>query len=244
MSTYDQYAAEIHRQLHQVETTQRPAIEQTARWVADALMRDRFLWAFGTGHSHMIAEEIFYRAGGLARGAPILAPKLMLHDEAIEATYLERKSGYAEEILLQHPLATGDVLVVGSNSGRNAVPIEMALGGKARGLKVVGITNLTQSRQWPSRHASGKRLFEVVDLVIDTCGVDGDAAVTIDRFPHRIGPTSSLTALMIINLVVVQAIEYSVQAGHLPEVYISSNTRGDDHNERLLEKYRTHIRHL
>lgn len=244
MSAYDQFTAEVHRQLQRVETTQRPAIEQAARWVADALARDRFLWAFGTGHSHMVAEEIFYRAGGLARGAPILEPKLMLHDQAIEATYLERKSGYAEAILSQYPLAAHDVLVVASNSGRNAVPIEMALGGQTRGLKVVGITNLNQSRQWPSRHPSGKRLFEVADLVIDTCGINGDAAVTLDGFPHQIGPPSSLTGLMIINLMVVQAIEYCVQGGHPPEVYISSNTMGDDHNDRLLEKYRTHIRHL
>ncbi|MSU35883.1 MAG: sugar isomerase domain-containing protein [Pedosphaera sp.] len=244
MSAYDQFIAVVQHQLKNVETTQRPAIEQAAHWVAEALARDRFLWAFGTGHSHMVAEEIFYRAGGLARGAPILEPKLMLHEQAIEATYLERRSGYAREILAQHPLAAGDVLVVASNSGRNAVPIEMALGGQALGLKVIGITNLTQSRQWPSRHASGKRLFEVVDLPIDTCGIDGDAAITLEGFPHRVGPPSSLTGLMIINLMVVQAIEYCVQAGHPPEVYISSNTQGDDHNNRLLEKYRTHIRHL
>ena len=121
MKAYDLYAAEVRRQLLLVETTQRAAIEEAARWVADALRADRFLWAFGTGHSHMVAEEIFYRAGGLARGAPILDPALMLHDNAIEATYLEREAGRAEAILKAYPIQAGDVLVVASNGGRNEI---------------------------------------------------------------------------------------------------------------------------
>jgi uncharacterized phosphosugar-binding protein len=244
MSAFDSFAAEVSRQLRLVETAQRPAIEKAAQLVADALQRDRFLWAFGTGHSHMLAEEIFYRAGGLARGAPMLVEDLMLHEKAIEATYTERKQGYAEEILQSYPLQPGDALVVASNGGRNAVPIELALGARNRGLRVIVITNLTQSRNWPSRHPSGKRLADCGDVVIDNCGVDGDAAITIGGFAHRIGPPSSITGMFIINAIVVQAIEYAVNAGCAPEVFVSSNTQGDDHNDRLLEKYRRHIRHL
>ena len=244
MSAYDLFLQEVHRQQSLVETSQRPAIEQAARWVSDALVADRFFWAFGTGHSHMLAEEIFYRAGGLARAAPILEDKLMLHDHAIDATYLERESGYAERILKQYPLAAGDVLLVASNGGRNAVPVEMVLGARERGIKTIALTNLAQSRNWPSRHASGKRLFEVADLVIDNCGVDGDAAVEIPGFDFKIGPPSSITGMMIINLIVVQAIEFCLHAGGKPEVFISSNTRGDDHNDVMLLKYKSHIRHL
>ncbi len=244
MSAYDLFVGEVHRQMALVETTQRGAIENAARWVSKALQGDRFFWAFGTGHSHMVAEEIFYRAGGLARGAPILEDKLMLHDHAIEATYLERESGYAARILANYPLAEGDVLLVASNGGRNAVPIEMVLKVRELGVRTVALTNLNQSRNWPSRHSSGKRLFEVADLVIDNCGLDGDAAIQIPSFDFRIGPPSSITGMLIINLIVVQAIEDAVQAGTKPEVFISSNTKGDDHNDRLLEKYRSHIRHL
>lgn len=244
MSAYDLFVGEVHRQMALVETTQRDAIKQAARWVSEALQGDRFFWAFGTGHSHMVAEEIFYRAGGLARGAPILEDKLMLHDHAIEATYLERESGYAARILANYPLAEGDVLLVASNGGRNAVPIEMVLKARELGVRTVALTNLNQSRNWPSRHSSGKRLFEVADLVIDNCGLDGDAAIQLPGFDFRIGPPSSITGMLIINLIVVQAIEDAVQAGTKPEVFISSNTKGDDHNDRLLEKYRSHIRHL
>jgi uncharacterized phosphosugar-binding protein len=135
-------------------------------------------------------------------------------------------------------------LVVASNSGRNAVPIELALGAKARGVRTVAITNRAQSFAWPSRHASGKRLAEVADVVVDNCGVDGDAAVDLPGYPFRIGPPSSITGMLIINLIVAQAIEFAVLAGTAPEAFISSNTHGDDHNDRLLQKYRSHIRHL
>lgn len=244
MSAYDAFVQVARSQFDQVATTQRPAIEQAARWVADALAGDRFLFAFGTGHSHMIAEEIFYRAGGLARGVPMLEEPLMLHENAIEATYKEREPGYATRILNSYPVAAGDVLVVVSNGGRNAVPIELVLEAKSRGLRTVAITNRAQSFRWPSRHASGKRLAEVADVVIDNCGVDGDAAVELAGFPHRLGPPSSITGMLIINLIVIQAVEYAVQCGVQPEVFISSNTSGDDHNDQLLQKYRGHIRHL
>jgi uncharacterized phosphosugar-binding protein len=244
MSAYDQFLSVAWEQMDRVATTQRAAIEQAAGWVADALWGDGFLNVFGTGHSHMLAEEVFYRAGHLARAVPMLDEATMLHENAIDATYQERESGYAEEILDRYRLTAGDVLIVASNSGRNAVPIEMVLGGRRRGLRTVAITNCAQSFAWPSRHGSGKRLAEVAELVIDNCGVDGDAAIEIDGFPHRIGPPSSLTGLLIINLIVAQAIENCVRRGVQPEVYVSSNTNGDDHNTRLLEKYRNHIRHL
>ena len=124
------------------------------------------------------------------------------------------------------------------------LPIELALGARARGMKTVAITNRAQSFAWPARHVSGKRLAEVADVVIDNCGVDGDAAVDLPGFPHRIGPPSSITGMLIINLVIVHAIELAVERGCLPEVFISSNTSGDDHNDLLLQKYRSHIRHL
>jgi uncharacterized phosphosugar-binding protein len=244
MTAYDQFTELARAQFDTVAIQQRKAIFEAAALVAHALRSDRFLFAFGTGHSHMLAEEIFYRAGGLARGVPMLVEPLMLHENAIEATYLEREAGYAEKILDSYPVQAGDVLVVASNSGRNAVPIEMVLGAKKRGLKTVAITNLKQSFAWPSRHASGKRLAEVADVVIDNCGIDGDAGVSIANFPHRIGPPSSITGMLIINLIIVQAIEDAVRSGVEPEVFISSNTNGDSHNDRLLEKYRSHIKHL
>jgi len=244
MSAYENYYAVACEQLEKVFTTQRAAIEQAAAWLGAALASDGWLYAFGTGHSHMLAEEIFYRAGGLAHAAPILDDLLMLHKQAIEATYLERKEGYAAELLKHYPIESGDVLIVASNSGRNAVPIELALTASERGLKVIVITNLAHTRAWPSRHASGKRLADAGDLVIDNCGVEGDASVELPGMISRIGPTSSITGAFIVNAIIVQGIENALAQGVMPEIYISSNANGDDHNDKLLQKYKSHIRHL
>lgn len=244
MNICDQYYAVVQQQMEQVFTTQRSAVEQAAAWLGEALARDRWLYAFGTGHSHMLAEEIFYRAGGLAHAVPMLDSKLMLHENAIDATYVEREEGYAKSLLQLYPVEAGDVLIVASNSGRNAVPIELALEGKQRGLKVVVVTNLRHTMAWPSRHSSGQRLADAGDVVIDNCGVSGDACLPIPGMPSLIGPTSSITGMLIINLIIARGIELALQSGVAPEIYISSNSNGDDHNNRLLTKYRSRIRHL
>ena len=216
MSAYEKYYTVACEQLEKVFTAQRAAIEQASAWLGEALANDRWLYAFGTGHSHILAEEIFYRAGGLAHAVPILDDLLMLHKQAIEATYLERKQGYAAELLMRYPVACGDVLIVASNSGRNAVPIELALTGRERGLKVIVITNLAHTRAWPSRHPSGKRLADAGDLVIDNCGVEGDACVELAGMLSLVGPTSSITGAFIINAINVQGIINALARGVAP----------------------------
>ena len=244
MNAYDRYFTAAREQLEKVYTTQRAAIEQGAAWLGEALARDRWLYAFGTGHSHMLAEEIFYRAGGLAHGVPMLDTSLMLHENAIEATYIERREGYAADLLKHYPIEAGDVLVVVSNSGRNAVPIELAMAGRERGLKVIVLVNLAHCLAWPSRHPSGKRLTDVGDLVIDNGGVSGDACLELPGMPSKVGPTSSITGTFIINALIVQGIEDALARGVTPEIYISSNSNGDAHNNELLAKYKSRIRHL
>jgi uncharacterized phosphosugar-binding protein len=244
MTAYEKYYAAARDQLDKVFTTQRAAIEQAADWLGETLAKDRWLYAFGTGHSHMLAEEIFYRAGGLAHAVPILDDLLMLHKEAIEATHLERREGYAASLLKHYPVVKGDLLIVASNSGRNAVPIELALLGRERGLKVVIITNLAHTQAWPSRHSSGQRLADVGDLVIDNCGVHGDACLDLPGMAAAVGPTSSITGAFIVNAVIVQGIENALGRGVAPEIFISSNSNGDDHNDKLLQKYKNRIRHL
>ena len=244
MNACDLYYAAACQQLEKVFTTQRAALEQAAEWLGQALAADQWLYAFGTGHSHMLAEEIFYRAGGLAHGVAMLDSRLMLHENAIEATHVERREGYAGELLNRYPVQAGDVLVVASNSGRNAVPIELAMAGRERGLKVVVIVNLEHCRAWPSRHTSGRSLAEVGDLVIDNCGIPGDACLELPGLPSKVGPTSSITGMFIINALIVRGMEIALALGKAPEIYISSNSDGDKHNEVLLSKYRSRIRHL
>jgi uncharacterized phosphosugar-binding protein len=240
----DRFFALTLQTLERLRATQWDAIATVAGWLGEALARDGWLYVFGTGHSHLVAEEVFYRAGGLAHAVPMLDPRIMLHENAIQATYTEREPGFAARLIAHYPVAPGDVLIVVSNSGRNAVPIEMALAGREKGLRVAAILNRAQSDAWPSRHPSGKKLADVAEVVIDNCGPNGDAWLHLPGMPGPIGSTSSLVGLLIIQLIQVRAVELALARGVAPEMYISSNTAGDPHNERLLEKYRHRIRHL
>lgn len=244
MNAIDRYYDLLMGQMEAIRNTQWAGIQRAGEWLGESLARDGFLYAFGTGHSHMLAEEIFYRAGNLARACPMLDSNLMLHQEAIEATYKEREEGYAARLMDLYPVREGDLLIVASNSGRNAVPIEMALEGRRRGMKVVAITNMAQSRAWPSRHSSGKLLADAADLALDNCGVNGDACLDLPGLPGKIGPTTTSTGALILNAIIIQGIEHALAQGHPPEIFISSNTNGDDHNDRLLQKYKARVRHL
>lgn len=238
------YLDTVLQQIHSAVSSQMKALESAAQAVARALAEDRFLYAFGTGHSHMLAEEIFYRAGGLARAAAVLDPPLMLHQGAAASSKLEQQPGYAASLLDRYPLAAGDVLVIASNSGRNAVPVEMALIASERGLRTIAITSLQHSQAFPSRHPSGKRLFEIAEIVLDNQAVPGDAAVDLPGLPRRVGPTSSITGILLLNLTVVRAVELLVEQGRIPEVYASSNADVPGWNDQLIAKFQSRLRHL
>ncbi len=244
MTAADRYLEIALEQIRNATDTQRGAIDASAGLVAEALVAGRFLYAFGTGHSHMLAEEPFYRAGGLARAAAILDPPLMLHEGAAASSQREQQTGYAAQVLDRYPVAAGDVLVIASNSGRNAVPVEMALTARERGLRTIAITSLAHSRAFPSRHPSGKRLFELTDVVLDNCGVPGDAVLDLPGLPRRIGPTSTIVGALLLNMVVVRAVEISITRRHTPDIYASSNADVPGWNDALIAKYQPQIRHL
>jgi uncharacterized phosphosugar-binding protein len=169
---------------------------------------------FGSGHSHIISEEAFFRAGGLAPVNPILDPRFLFLEGAMESTRAERESGYAKTLLCRHDIQSDDAAIIVSSSGRNAMPIEMALEMRYRGIKkVIAITNLSQSARSESRHASGKRLFELVDLVIDNCVPEGDAAVDMPDSVQKIGPTSTVAGAAIINAIIIEAAAALLQRG-------------------------------
>ena len=189
---------------------------------------------FGTGHSHLLAEEPFYRAGGLVRVRPILFDGLMLHAGASLGTTLERLDGLAEALLAHHPIRPGDVLIVISNSGGNAVTSQMARAAQGLGATVIALTSLQHARSDHARHSSHPRLHEIADITIDNHGVTGDAAVEIQGMASPVGPTSTVAGAAVINAIVVEAVALIAERGTPPEVYLSSNVEGgDDVNARL-----------
>ena len=240
----DTYLLRIREQMDQIATRQRTAIETAGTWMAEALAAGRFVFVFGTGHSHLLAEEPFYRAGGLVGVVPILDDDLMLHRSASRSTDLERESGRAGPLLSRYGVTRGDFLLIASNGGRNAVPIEMALEARQRGARVVALTNLAQTRAWPSRHPSGQHLADVADLVVNNEGVDGDAAVEIPGISTRVGPTSTVTGALIVNLMALHCLEVTVARGGTPDVFVSSNAGGEAHNASRIAALRPVNPHL
>ncbi len=214
-----------------------PNIAAAAQLVADALEAERTIHVFGTGHSHMLAEELFYRAGGLVRVKPLLFEGLMLHASAPLSTSLERLHGLADALLLDHPVGAGDVLIAASNSGSNAVTSELVSRVRDNGASVIAITSLQHATSARARANDLPRLHELADVVIDNGGCVGDAAVEIRGFAKKVAPTSTVVGTAILNAIVAEAVQLLVDRGITPEVYSSSNTEGGDaDNSRFVHR--------
>lgn len=238
------YIQGINQLIETVTNTQAEAMEQAARLCADALMKEGFIFTFGTGHSHMLAEEIFYRAGGLARVCPILEDALMLHRNAARSSQYERMPGLAGLLLDDiDAVKNGGVLFLFSNSGCNTVAIDMAEEAKKRGLSTVCITNMIHSRAMTSRHPEGKKLYQVCDVVIDNCGCLGDAFVDVGG--HCTGASSTVIGAMVMEAIVCRTVEMVKEAGASCETFISGNTHGGDAaNAAAIAKYKPLVKAL
>lgn len=239
------YLRNIQQLLEKLENTQEQVIEQVAQVCADCIYNGGLLYFFGTGHSHLVCEEPFYRAGGLASIYPILETDLMLHEGASKSSSYERIEGLGNVVVSHTPLGKGDVLILISNSGRNCAIIDAAMEARKRGAITVAITSLNHTTHVTSRHSSGLNLYQVCDYVLDNGGVVGDASVELEGLKQKIMPTSSVMDITLVNLVLVNTVELLLQKGMAPPVFTSANTdEGDSANKSILEMYKPRIPHL
>src|SRR5687768_10350764 len=181
ITALDQYLQAVRELQTRVVESQRAILIQVAERMAETTRKELRIFLFGTGHSHLIAEEGFYRAGGLANVVPILTEHVMLHHLPSLGSRLERTPGLAELILERYAPQPEEMLFVFSNSGVNQLPVEMALRGRERGLFVVSISSLDYARQAPLS-ALGMRLDQSADLALDNGGVPGDACLALEGF--------------------------------------------------------------
>lgn len=220
-------------------------MDQAAGWIANTLENKGWIYTSGTGHSHMLAEEIFYRAGGFARVIPILDPDLMLHKDASGSTEVERREGYAAELLKEYKMTENDVFIISSNSGRNAVSVEMAQIAQNSGAKVIVLTNLSHSKSVNSRHSSGLKLYQVCDVFLDNFGEIGDASVTLKGSHSKMGATSTVIGAALLHSIMIQAASILLEKGIQPEIFNSSNSdEGEVNNNSLILKYESQVRIL
>jgi uncharacterized phosphosugar-binding protein len=204
-------------------TAQADRIQDIARAVAGALSSGHRVVTFGTGHSHLVAEDMYARAGGLAAVEAVLEPSLMLHEGPAKSSALERLPGYGAVLVGQAALGTGDVAIVISNSGRNAVPVEFAESARSRGCTVVAITSLEHSRSVRSRAPGGHLLMDVADLVIDNGAPPGDAVVSLPGQPTHTGAVSTVTGSAIVQAVTAEVAQLLLSEGRDPDLLTSNN---------------------
>jgi uncharacterized phosphosugar-binding protein len=236
------YITRIKELCTKLETVEKDSLHTAALRTAQSIEKGGIIHVFGCGHSHMMGEEVFYRAGGLVPVHPILIEELMLHKGAVQSSTLERSQDYAQSFLDQLDIRQEDLLIVASTSGRNPVPIDVALNGKQKGAFVVGITSLSYSKDQPSRHTSGKYLYDAVDLVINNHSKQGDGLIPIDTMGISYGPSSSIIGLTIINSIMVGAIDRLIELNIDPPIFKSGNIDGsDEHNQKLIETYKNRI---
>jgi uncharacterized phosphosugar-binding protein len=240
-----QYIENIENIMKDIKENQLEVIGAVAGKFAETLMNNGRIHAFGTGHSHMFALELFYRAGGLVNINPMLEESLMLHSSAVKSTSMERLEGYGQILFDHYGLRSGDLLVIASNSGRNSVSIDLAAIAKANGVSVIVLTSMEHTLSSSSRHSGGKRLYEFGDLVLDNRGCKGDASIEIDGFGRKVSPTSTVIGTMLLNAIAAQAVQIMIDRGYEPEVFSSSNIDGGDQvNSKYIEKYKGVIKAL
>ncbi|MDR1144357.1 MAG: SIS domain-containing protein [Spirochaetaceae bacterium] len=231
------FFTEIHGLINTIQETQTEAIQKAAEEIAPRLERGGLLYVFGSGHSHVLAEEVFSRAGGLIQAKSIVPHELTVDLDMDKSTLMERTDGLAEIIFSTTKIRKADILILVSNSGRNAVPVQMALGAKQRGIFTIGMTNVNHSKGVSPRDKSGKKLYELCDVVLDTCGPKGDALLQPPGKSWAIAPVSTIVGAVIMEALVCAVVETMLSHGVEPPVYQSANIDGnDDYNRRAREQ--------
>ncbi len=224
----------VQEKLGLIETTQAAAIQSAAKAAYRSIRAGRRFYLLGSGHSHMIAEEMYTRAGGLGCVSPMLPPELMLHEHPHKSTLLEREASYAGVLLAMYPLTKGDTLLLASNSGRNAMMVELAIRARARGVFIVALTSLAGGALQASRHPSGKKLGDCADVVIDNCGDDGDVSCHIEGCKAMMGATSSIAGCYVAQKLGMEIAGLFRADGLEPPVFLSSNVDGGDEWNKAL----------
>jgi uncharacterized phosphosugar-binding protein len=232
MDTARGYMRELVRRLSEPALVNQlaPAVEA----VVASYRAGGLTYVFGTGHSHLLALELHYRAGGPAFVVPVLDPGLMLHEGAIASTARERESGAAAAAFARYQIRPRDVVIVISNSGVNAAPVEAARIARAAGAAVVALT----SRAYSEASAKGRpTLAGGADIVIDNGLPAGDALVDLPGTPLKAGPGSTAIGAALLHALFAEAAA-RLSADGPPPIFLSANMPGAAENNRdLVERY-------
>lgn len=237
----DRYLDETVNLLNKIRQTQGDKIDMAAKVVADVIKNDGIIYIFGCGHSHLIALDCFYRAGGLANVSAMLDTDLMLHNGAAKSSKMEKMPGIAEAVLDRYCLTDKDLLFIVSTSGKNAVPVEMAKEATKRGIRNIAVV----SSSYFNDKKSAPLLYECADMYIDNCVPHGDAVIDVTGAGTKMGSLSTAASSYVLGAVLMEGAELAGKSGAELPVYMSGNVEGGkEFNEKLIRKYLPRIKHL
>ncbi len=236
-----QYLDAARQAIDAIEATQLPAIRQAAARFADAILAGRLVHVFGTGHSRIAVEEMFPRYGSFPGFHPIVELSMTFHNPVVgangqrQAMFLENVQGFGPILWRNFAISPADALLAISTSGCNAVTVDVAVEAKRLGLYVVALTALAHSQVSQSKHASGRKLHEVADLVIDHQAPPGDSAVWVEGLDTPVSPISTVSGCTVINLIKAEVARLLTEAGAPPRVLTSACHVGPDRARDLFE---------
>jgi len=235
------YLTKINSLLDKILKEEKNKILSSARLIRDSYKKGGQLYIFGTGHSRLLGEEAFHRAGGFAAACPIRDDNLTFKKGAKKATSLERTPNIAKKALSKYKITNKDILMIVSNSGVNHAPVEAAMIAKQKKIKSIALTSVKYSKKAPLSELN-KRLYEIVDVYIDNKIPPGDSIININQF--SVGPASTITGSFILNSILIEVADMLKLEKIFP-FYISSNMPNADRNNNKLEnRFRKKNPHL
>jgi uncharacterized phosphosugar-binding protein len=236
--------------MDRIQRTQGDSIGRAAELMANSIAAERWVHTFGAGHAHIPVEEIYPRSGGYVGFHPIAELALMNFLSVVgnsgvrQFCFLERIEGYGTRIMANHDLDPRDTVWIFSQSGINAVIMDVAFAAKNRGIPVVATTSVQHSMGTSPRHSSGKRLCEIADVVIDSCVPKGDAMISLQGLKHMVGPGSTLGFIAVANTVVIEVARRLMARGITPLVNPTANLPGDNADEIIERNTKEYQRRL
>jgi uncharacterized phosphosugar-binding protein len=243
------YLAAACELLDRIAATQEEALEAASRICAEAIGAGGLVHAFGTGHSRIPVEELFPRYGSYPGFNPIVELSMTFHTQVVgangqrQAMFIERVEGLAEQILASFELASPDAMLVFSAGGLTAVPIEMAMGARTRGLPVIAVTSVANAQAGEPSHSTRTRLTDHADVVVDLCTPPGDALIELEGLDTPVAPGSTVAAVAIANEIKARTAAALVARGALPPVITSSARVGETRSAELFDAaYAEHAR--
>jgi uncharacterized phosphosugar-binding protein len=230
----ENYKSKIFKLIERVCSEESENIAVASKIMAECIKKNKFIYAFGAGHSMTLALDIFYRAGGLPHIYPMLDLSISAYNGALKSTNLEKLPGYAKNLIDYYGLREGSVLIVISNSGNRPVPVEAGVEAKKKGAKVIAVTAKEYSKSLPIENPYGKKLYEVADVAIDNKMPPGDAAIEVIGLPTKIAPVSTIINSFILQSLVIVTIDELIREGVKPKIWISAHLPGGEETNRLI----------